>query len=148
MAICVSKALSACTDRKPHQRTFIRLHSAPLTTLMVATYVPPSTCTAHRGDFFTLLGIMNKQDYARWHSCEFVLGAKTFDPSLRPPGHPEACLFSPFSPCIPLIQKNSVLNGFRVPGPTLCGSATGNLKSIESVLALPVCKSTKLRSRT
>ncbi|BDA50039.1 probable glycosyltransferase 2 [Coccomyxa sp. Obi] len=75
--------------RKPHQRTFIRLHSAPLTTLMVATYVPPSACSADKGDLFTLLGIMNKQDYARWHSCEFVLGAKTFDPSLRPPGHPE-----------------------------------------------------------
>ncbi len=35
------------------------------------------------------------QDYARWHSCEFVLGAKTFDPSLRPPGDPQAC----FKPC-------------------------------------------------
>lgn len=50
-----------CADRKPDQRTFIRLHSAPLTTLMVATYVPPSSCTADKGDFFTLLGIMNKQ---------------------------------------------------------------------------------------
>lgn len=79
-------------DRKPHQRTFIRLHSAPLTTLMVATYVPPAACSADKGDLFTLLGIMNKQDYARWHSCEFVLGAKTFDPSLRPPGHPEVCM--------------------------------------------------------
>jgi hypothetical protein len=77
-------------DRKPDQRTFIRLHSAPLTTMMVATYVPSGGCTAKEGDLFSLMGIMNKQDYARWHSCEFVLGAKTFDPTLRPPGHPEA----------------------------------------------------------
>ena len=36
-----------------------------------------------------LMSIMNKQDYARWHSYEFMLATKTFDPSLRPPGHPE-----------------------------------------------------------
>lgn len=85
----VQPVWNASADRKPEQRTFIRLHSAPLTTLMLATYVPPDGCTARDGDLFTLLGIMNKQDYARWHSFEFVLGAKTFDPSLRPPGHPE-----------------------------------------------------------
>ena len=88
----LKRCCSVGADRKPDQRTFIRLHSAPLTTLMVATYVPPAACSADKGDLFTLLGIMNKQDYARWHSCEFVLGAKTFDPSLRPPGHPEVCM--------------------------------------------------------
>ncbi len=76
---------------------------------MVATYVPPAACSADKGDLFTLLGIMNKQDYARWHSCEFVLGAKTFDPSLRPPGHPEVCMVSIKTPNLSLSYLCSML---------------------------------------
>ncbi len=80
-------ALSA--DRKKNQKTFVRLHSAPLPTVMIAMYVPPTSCAADKGDYFTRLSIMNKQDYVRWFSGELMIGTKTFDPSLRPTGHHE-----------------------------------------------------------
>ena len=84
MACC---ALAA--DRKKNQKTFVRLHSAPLPTVMIAMYVPPSACPADKGDYFTRLSILNKQDYVRWFSGELMIGTKTFDPSLRPAGHHE-----------------------------------------------------------
>ena len=67
----------------------MRLHSAPLPTVMIAMYVPPTACAADKGDYFTRLSIMNKQDYVRWFSGELMIGTKTFDPSLRPVGHHE-----------------------------------------------------------
>ena len=78
-----------CADRKKNQRTFVRLHSAPLPTIMIAMYVPPSSCKADKGDYFTRLSIMNKQDYVRWFSGELMIGTQTFDTSLRPAGHHE-----------------------------------------------------------
>ena len=54
--------------------------------------VRPKSCAcmcAQDGDLLHLMGIMNKQDYARWHSYEFMLSTRTADASLRPPGHPE-----------------------------------------------------------
>ena len=51
--------------------------------------MPVSCAPVQDGDLVQLMGIMNKQDYARWHSNEFMLATQTFDPSLRPPGHPE-----------------------------------------------------------
>lgn len=76
-------------DRKKNQRTFVRLHSAPLPTVLIAMYVPGAACAADKGDYFTRLSIMNKQDYVRWFSGELMIGTKTFDPSLRPAGHHE-----------------------------------------------------------
>lgn len=95
---------------------------------MVATYVPPAACSADKGDLFTLLGIMNKQDYARWHSCEFVLGAKTFDPSLRPPGHPEVCMPFLITPVLLL----SALRRIHLNWP-LCQSTCKMLEMLSTV---------------
>ena len=69
--------------RKPAQQTFIRMHSAPETSLLITTFTPRDGCTAESGRQHALLAIMNKQDYARWHSYEFWLGARQ-DVSLRP----------------------------------------------------------------
>ena len=71
------------------QRTFVRLHSAPLPTVLIAMYVPGARCQADKGDYFTRLSIMNKQDYVRWFSGELMIGTKTFDSTLRPAGHHE-----------------------------------------------------------
>ena len=51
-----------CADRKKNQRTFVRLHSAPLSTIMIAMYVPPSSCKADKGDYFMRQSIMSMQD--------------------------------------------------------------------------------------
>ena len=67
----------------------MRLHSAPLPTVLIAMYVPGTHCRADKGDYFTRLSIMNKQDYVRWFSGELMIGTKTFDSSLRPAGHHE-----------------------------------------------------------
>ena len=67
----------------------MRLHSAPLPTVLIAMYVPGARCQADKGDYFTRLSIMNKQDYVRWFSGELMIGTKTFDSSLRPAGHHE-----------------------------------------------------------
>lgn len=72
--------------KKAGQHTFIRLHSAPVTQLLIVTSVPEKGCPLPQGDRATLLGIMNKQDYARWHSYQFYLSTGTVDPSIRPPG--------------------------------------------------------------
>ena len=91
---CGGNARDSCllsADRKKDQRTFVRLHSAPLPTVMIAMYVPLGSCKADKGDYFTRLSIMNKQDYVRWFSGELMIGTKTFDPSLRPAGHHEVC---------------------------------------------------------
>ena len=80
---------AARADRRMDQRTFVRLHSAPLPTVLIAMYVPGARCQADKGDYFTRLSIMNKQDYVRWFSGELMIGTKTFDSTLRPAGHHE-----------------------------------------------------------
>lgn len=77
---------AARAGKKAGQHTFIRLHSAPVTQLLIVTSVPEKGCPLPQGDRATLLGIMNKQDYARWHSYQFYLSTGTVDPSIRPPG--------------------------------------------------------------
>ena len=75
-----------CAGKKAGQHTFIRLHSAPVTQLMIVTSVPKKGCPLEQGDCATLLGIMNKQDYARWHSYQFYLSTSTAKPTIQPPG--------------------------------------------------------------
>ena len=61
--------------------------------------MPEHNACMQDGDLLHLMSIMNKQDYARWHSYEFMLSTRTSDPTLRPPGHPEVSRFkSPFVP--------------------------------------------------
>lgn len=78
-----------CAGHKERQETFIRLHNAPVTKLMIVTAVPPHGCTHPKGDFNSLLSILNKQDYARWHSYEFHVSTRATEPSLRPAGSPD-----------------------------------------------------------
>jgi hypothetical protein len=62
---------------------------------------------AQDGDLLHLMGIMNKQDYARWHSYEFMLSTQIADGLLRPLGHPEviSCCFCP------LIHAHTSISG-------------------------------------
>ena len=80
-----------CAGKQAGQHTFIRLHSAPVTQLMIVTSVPEKGCPLEQGDRATLLGIMNKQDYARWHSYQFYLSTRTVDPTIRPEGALDVC---------------------------------------------------------
>ena len=45
-------------DRKPAQRTFVRLHSAPLTTLLIATYVPSDGCPGKVQSMHASVGLL------------------------------------------------------------------------------------------
>ncbi len=64
----------------------MRVFSAPVTELMIVTSVPEKGCPLAQGDKATLMGIMNKQDYARWHSYQFYLSVRNVDPTIRPEG--------------------------------------------------------------
>ena len=75
-----------CTGKKPGQHTFIRLHSAPVTELLIVTSVPEKGCAMPEGDKQTVMGLMNKQDYARWHSYQFHCSIGDVDPTIRPAG--------------------------------------------------------------
>lgn len=83
-----------CAGHKERQETFIRVHSAPVTKLLIVTSVPPHGCTHPKGDLNSLLSILNKQDYARWHSYEFHVSTRATEPSLRPAGSPDVRLLS------------------------------------------------------
>ena len=75
-----------CTGKNPGQHTFIRLHSAPVTELLIVTSVPDKGCSMPQGDKQTVMGLMNKQDYARWHSYQFHCSIGDVDPTIRPAG--------------------------------------------------------------
>ena len=70
----------------PGQHTFIRLHAAPVTELLIVTSVPDQACTLPQGNKQTLMGILNKQDYARWHSYQFYCSVGDADATIRPEG--------------------------------------------------------------
>ena len=109
----------------------MRLHSAPLPTVLIAMYVPGARCSADKGDYFTRLSIMNKQDYVRWFSGELMIGTKTFDSSLRPAGHHEVR-----TPVMMVLRTGSVtLHGlvfdmwtFSLGGPACTRQAFLNLQ--------------------
>ena len=72
--------------KNPGQHTFIRLHAAPVTELLIVTSVPDQACTLPQGNKQTLMGILNKQDYARWHSYQFYCSVGDADSTIRPEG--------------------------------------------------------------
>ena len=72
--------------KHPGQHTFIRLHAAPVTELLIVTSVPESGCSIPQGDKQTLMGLMNKQDYARWHSYQLYCSIGDVDDTIRPAG--------------------------------------------------------------
>ena len=72
--------------KNPGQHTFIRLHAAPVTELLIVTSVPQSGCSIPQGDKQTLMGLMNKQDYARWHSYQLYCSLGEVDDTIRPAG--------------------------------------------------------------
>jgi hypothetical protein len=52
------------------------------------------------------MGIMNKQDYARWHSYQFYLSVGNVDPTIRPEGSLDVSAF-PLPMCqthIPIVR--------------------------------------------
>lgn len=61
--------------QRPGQQAFLRKHAVPLNHVVVATVVPTAPCNHASGDLNLLMGVLNKQDYARWHGYEFVLTA-------------------------------------------------------------------------
>ncbi len=93
------RVLLLCTVRNSEQKTFIRMHSQPTPRVVLASGLPPRTqgCPADGGNMRALLSVLNKQDYARWHSYDFVLTTSTPDQTL----HPEGAQVNPMgrSPC-------------------------------------------------
>ena len=86
MAYPALRQVLYCTGKNPGQHTFIRLHSAPVTELLIVTSVPEKGCSMPQGDKQTVMGLMNKQDYARWHSYQFHCSIGDVDPTIRPAG--------------------------------------------------------------
>lgn len=57
-----------------------------MTELLIVTSVPDQACTLPQGNKQTLMGILNKQDYARWHSYQFYCSVGDADATIRPEG--------------------------------------------------------------
>lgn len=83
--------------RDAEQRTFIRMHSQPTPRVVLATGLVPRSqgCPAKDGNLRALLSVLNKQDYARWHSYDFVLSTSTPDQTLHPRGAQVLPMFFP-----------------------------------------------------
>ena len=76
-------------ERRPDQETFVRLHSSPAQPrVLVVTEVPSRDqgCAFRGGTEAMLRHVLNKQDYARWHSYEFSLISEPLDDDLHPRG--------------------------------------------------------------
>jgi len=84
--------------KNPGQHTFIRLNAAPVTELLIVTSVPDKGCSMPHGDKQTLMGLLNKQDYARWHSYQFHCSIGNADDTIRPEGALDVSISSVFSP--------------------------------------------------
>ncbi len=71
--------------RKPDQQTFVRLHSAPTPRVVIAIELPHRStgCPAPGGDTLNLLSLLNKKDYARWHSYDVAVATETLSPELH-----------------------------------------------------------------
>ena len=71
--------------RAPDQLTFVRLHSAPTPRVVIAMELPhrSSGCPAKGGDTINLLSLLNKKDYARWHSYDVAVATETLQPDLH-----------------------------------------------------------------
>ena len=71
--------------RAPGQLTFVRLHSAPTPRVVIAMELPhrSSGCPAKGGDVINLLSLLNKKDYARWHSYDVAVATETLQPDLH-----------------------------------------------------------------
>ena len=83
--------------KTPGQHTFIRLNAAPVTELLIVTSVPDQACTLPQGNKQTLMGILNKQDYARWHSYQFYCSVGDADATIRPEGALDVSTCTPLS---------------------------------------------------
>lgn len=51
--------------------------------VVVATAVPAAACLNSSGDLNLLMGVLNKQDYARWHGYDFVVTTLPPDAQVR-----------------------------------------------------------------
>lgn len=71
----------------------MRIQSAPGTKMLITTYVPPADCSLPEGTRAAAMSVLNKLDYARWHSYNFHLETGIADPLLLPAGAPDV---SPF----------------------------------------------------
>lgn len=71
--------------RQPDQLTFVRLHSAPTPRVVLAMELPhrSSGCPTPGGDTINLLSLLNKKDYARWHSYDVAVATETLAPDLH-----------------------------------------------------------------
>ena len=66
----LSKACRAA-GRTASQRTFIRQHSSPSTSMILGLSMhPDGECNDAHGPEMQQLTLMSRQDYARWHSYE------------------------------------------------------------------------------
>ena len=65
-----------------------------MTERLIVTAVPDGACTLPQGNKQTLMGILNKQDYARWHSYQFYCSVGDADATIRPEGALDVSTFN------------------------------------------------------
>ena len=78
MHICAGSGLG--------EHVYLRLRAAPTTQLLIVTSVPEAGCSLPHAAKQMLAGILNKQNYARWHSYQFHSSVGNVDATLRPEG--------------------------------------------------------------
>ena len=65
---------------------YLRLRAAPTTQLLIVTSVPETGCSLPHATKQMLAGILNKHNYARWHSYQFHCSVGNVDATIRPEG--------------------------------------------------------------
>ena len=67
----------AAAGRRAGQHTFVRQHSAPSTSMIIASMMhPPGDCRQERAEEMIQLALMSRRDYAQWHSYELHLATR------------------------------------------------------------------------
>lgn len=78
--------MHACAGSSPGEPVYLRLRAAPTTQLLIVTSVPEAGCSLPQAAKQTLAGILNKQNYARWHSYQLHSSVGNIDATIGPEG--------------------------------------------------------------
>ena len=75
-------ALLMTAEHVESQLTFLRTQSMPGTSIIIATSLTTPDCSWPGSKSVALMSVLNKQDYARWHSHTLHVETGTADPAL------------------------------------------------------------------
>lgn len=81
-----------CAGGNTSESTYIRLRGAPATRLLIVTTLSGGELVSALGAKQALMGLLNKQDYARWHSYCFHVSMGYIDATIRPEGAQDVSL--------------------------------------------------------